>query len=177
MNLLEKYNSLLVEKNKVVNLTARKTFEASWLFNIQDSLLFADIMPHEGKYLDIGSGGGSPAIPLAIELGVDMTMLDSTRKKVDFLNEVCSQLNLNARAIHTRIEDFRGQFDVITARALASLDKLITYALPLLKPGGVLFAYKGKNVHEETKTIKRPFEIISRPLTEDITRYLVVIRC
>ena len=182
MNLLEKYNELLVERNKVVNLTAHKTLEQSWVYNIQDSLLFSREIAElvklspQLRFLDIGSGGGSPAIPLAIELGVDMTMIDSTRKKIDFLNEVCQELNLNARAIHTRIEDHKGQYDVITARALAPMDKLVGYAMPLLKKGGVLIAYKGRNVYEEVQGLKVKYEIIEKPLDDEVVRYLVVVR-
>jgi len=152
---LRRFNSLLVEKNKVLNLTAHKTEEDSWRNNIEDSLLLLDVFPKTGKMLDIGSGCGCPAIPLKIALpGLDVTMIDSVKKKVDFLSEF-------GRAIHTRIEDFllprpsgtpssqRGIFDIVTARAVAPLPTLIEYALPFLKVGGMLYAFKGSKWQDE----------------------------
>ena len=187
---MEKYNTLLIEKNKVLNLTAHKCIDSSWKYNVLDSLLFNDIIPNVGKFLDIGSGGGSPAIPLKLSFPqINMTMLDSVGKKVNFLNEVVGELNLeNTIAIHSRIEEFvianRDSFDVVTARAVASLPTLLEYALPALKIGGILLAFKGKNVSEEIESATNALKILGgevgsieqRQLDDETTRYLVIIK-
>ena len=189
---LQRYNSLLVEKNKVMNLTAHKTEDESWLHNVQDSLLFAEIFRELGavKVLDIGSGGGCPAVPLGIVAPeLKITMLDSTRKKVDFLNSVVQELGCgNMEAVHARAEEFavsgREQFDCVTARAVAVLPTLLEYALPFLKVGGLFFAFKGKSWQQEVESAKGAFKLLggeiatvhTKNLTDDIERALVVVR-
>ena len=194
---LHNYNRLLVEKNQTTNLTAHKTEEQSFKYNIQDSLLFNKTISDylnkfkpTAKVADIGSGGGCPAIPLKISFPeINLTMLDSVRKKTDFLSEVITKLALHDTiAIHTRIEDFclvsRESFDIVTARAVAPLNTLLEYALPLLKVGGIFFAFKGKNADEEIALSKRSLtalggtviETISTDLDSEITRTLIVIK-
>ena len=199
--LLNKYNEILVEHNKITNLTAHKTIEQSRKYNIDDSILFGDVIggyfakvseSNAGRapmHLDIGSGGGSPAIPIKISFPqINTTMLDSVRKKTDFLNSTVSELGLpDITAIHTRIEDFcashRESFDVVTARAVAGLNTLVEYALPLLRVGGHLIAYKGQNANEEIQTASRAIGILGGRVTEvatanldsDTVRTLVII--
>ena len=200
---LEKYNELLIKKNRVINLTAHKDFDSSWKYNVQDSLLFNEyitsvIQSPKGeessdkreriiKCLDIGSGAGAPAIPLKISFPqLDITMVDSVRKKVDFLNEVVKELELkHIRAIHIRIEDIKERnFDIVTARAVAPLNTLLEYSLPFLKIGGLLLAYKGKNVHEEITQAQNALNIlggtiesiIQENLDSETVRYLVVVK-
>ncbi len=189
MDKLQKYNDLLVEKNKVVNITAHKTKEDSWHKNIEDSLLFSKEFAELGKVkvLDIGSGAGLPGMPLAIQHeNLDITMIDSVNKKVQFINEAISELGIkNARAIHTRIEDLKiFDFDIVISKAVASLPILIEYALPFLKIGGRLLAFKGQNYMEEIALSKKALSLLnceverteSKILDEEITRYLVVIK-
>jgi len=179
-----------------MNLTAHKTEEQSWKNNVQDSLLFNDVIAsalsgcETPKIVDLGSGGGSPAIPLKISFSqIDMTMIDSVGKKVIFLNDVISELKLeNCRAEHARIEDFcknnRECFDAVTARAVAPFNTLIEYALPLLKVGGLLFAYKGVNANEEIALSHNALlklggeveKIESASLDLETTRHLVLVR-
>jgi 16S rRNA (guanine527-N7)-methyltransferase len=187
--LLIKYNKLLVEKNAVMNLTAHKTEEESLRHNVEDSLLFVDYFRQLGRIscLDIGSGGGCPAVPLAASCpDLNITMLDSTRKKIDFLNDVVTQLPLkNAHAIHARIEDFaksnRERFDLVTARGVAELPTLIEYALPFLRVGGTLAAFKGSNVHAEIEKSARALAALSGKVLQildksgDKERYLLLI--
>ena len=191
--LLEKYNRRLVEKNKVFNLTAHKTFEDSWTANICDSLLFCEyfrnITKSNIKVLDLGSGGGCPAVPLKIMCtNINMIMIDGTRKKVNFLNEIVTELGLEGiSAIHTRIEGYaatnRDVFDIITARAVAALPTLLEYALPMLKVDGVLLAYKGKNWQTEIVDSNRALEVLGGKVIETLVdnlegkeRVLIVVR-
>jgi len=172
---LREFNKKLVERNKVINLTAHKTEEDSWVNNIQDSLLFLDAFPKTGRMLDIGSGCGCPAIPLKIALpGLDVTMIDSVKKKVDFLSEF-------GRAIHTRIEDFHERdFDIITARAVAPLPTLLEYALPFLKVGGLLFAFKGSQWQTEIDESANALKILGGEVKDvkvhSESRVLIIIK-
>jgi len=161
---------MLVEKNKVINLTAHKTEGESWASNIQDSLLFLKEFPSKAKVLDLGSGCGCPAVPLRIVLpNLDVTMIDSVNKKVMFLDEVVGNLGLaGIRAIHTRIEDYKEfeKFDIVTARAVASLPTLLEYAMPFLKVGGLLFAFKGSKTEEEISLSKNALKILGCEIKE-----------
>jgi len=180
----------------VVNLTAHKDEHKSWKLNVQDSILFNNVIgtvlsqfKEMPKVIDLGSGGGSPAIPIKISFPhIDMTMVDSVGKKVTFLNEVAGELGLyNCRAVHDRIEDFcrtnRESFDVVTARAVAPLNVLLEYALPLLKVGGCLLAFKGSSVHEEIVLANNALEklggwvekVENANLDDETTRHLVMI--
>lgn len=193
---------MLVEKNKIFNLTAHKTLERSWEFNILDSLLFNDeiakFFKQNARVIDLGSGSGSPAIPIKLSFPqIDLIMIDSTRKKVDFLTEVIADLGLkNARAIHARIEEFakekdsdgisknKSVFDVVTARAVAPLDTLLKLGFPLLKKGGALLAFKGKNYADEIEVAKhtlarlggKVLEIHEKQLGEQARSMLVIRR-
>ena len=184
--LLRKFNALLVEKNKVLNLTAHKTEEDSWVNNIQDSLLFLDcfVPRNDVKVLDIGSGCGCPAIPLKIALPrLDITMIDSVNKKVEFLSEVIATLGLvGIKAVHTRIEDFteREKFDIVTARAVAPLPTLLEYALPFLKVGGILLAYKGSKWQDEVEASANALKVLGGEVVDtkvhSESRSLVIIK-
>src|SRR5699024_5613797 len=106
------------------------------------------------RVLDIGAGAGFPGIPLRIEKDIDLTLIDSVNKKVKFMNEVIDKLGLtNARAIHTRAEDFakgeRETYDVVVSRAVANMATLSEYCLPMLKVGGIFIALKGPKADEE----------------------------
>ena len=109
------------------------------------------------RIIDIGSGAGFPSLPLKILYPEkEFLLLDSLNKRIGFLNEVICQLNIkNIETLHARIEDtgrekkYREKFDVVLARAVAKLPTLVEYAMPLLKIGGKLVAYKSKNIEEE----------------------------
>jgi 16S rRNA (guanine527-N7)-methyltransferase len=111
--------------------------------------------------IDVGSGAGVPGVVLAMCLpSVKVTLLDATKKRVDFLNRVCETLQLNARAIHMRCEDaardpqYRDAFDCATARAVASLPVLLELSLPFVRPGGFFLAYKGPALEDELPASK-----------------------
>lgn len=145
---LVQFFNILTETNKHLNLTRILSPEDAVEKHFRDSLEGMKLLPQGANLLDVGSGGGFPAIPLSIaRCDVSVTMLDSTGKKVDFLNTVCNQLSLNAKAIHARAEEFantssREYYDVVTARAVASLPTLLEYCLPFVKVGGIFIAYK-----------------------------------
>jgi len=165
-------------------LTAHKTEEDSWINNIQDSLLFLQVFPSVARLLDLGSGCGCPAIPLKIALpNLDVTMIDSVNKKVGFLNEVINELGLRGiKAIHTRIEDFteHAEFDAVTARAVAPLPTLLEYAIPFLKVGGLLFAFKGSKAMEEIDSSKNALKLLGCVVKDvkihDASRSLIIVK-
>jgi 16S rRNA (guanine527-N7)-methyltransferase len=118
--------------------------------------------------IDIGTGGGLPGIPLKIVYEkLDITLLDSTEKKILFLKECIRTLGLNnIKTVHKRAEDYgkdpyyRESFDVSTARALASLPVLLEYCLPFVRLGGVFIAMKGKNCYDEIANSKQALDVL-----------------
>ena len=128
--------------------------------------------------LDIGSGGGFPAIPLAImKPEWHFTLCESIKKKTNFLNCLVKELELkNVQIINSRVETLRAMyFDLITTRAVAKLDVLINYSLPLLKKDGYLLAYKAKDIDNEIKNITLPLKIFSKEIN-GVERKLVIIQ-
>lgn len=149
---------LVIDGNTRINLTAITEPEEMRVKHILDSLLLQHgaMLPQNAKLMDVGSGAGFPAIPIALARpDLRVTMLDATRKRVDFLNGCIDALHLRANAIHARAEeaarkkDLREQFDVVTARAVAALPILAELCLPFVKVGGVFAAMKGSNIDEE----------------------------
>lgn len=153
---LERHLSMVLERNKVMNLTAIRERDDGLVLHIADSLLALgevnDAPP--GPLVDLGSGGGYPAIPLCIATGRSTTMVESVRKKAEFLREVASELGLPCEVSADRAEDVGrshpGAFAVVTARALTALPSLVELAAPLLSMGGRLIAYKGDLGQDES---------------------------
>lgn len=150
----------LLEQNQLFNLTAIKTPEGAALLHFADSISLAKCIPEDLSVLDIGSGAGFPAIPLAIARpDLSITALDSTQKRVDFINRCANMLELpNLRAVCHRAEDvtgndFKESFDIVTARAVAPYPILLELALPAVKVGGHFVAMKSKDVSRETEGI------------------------
>src|SRR3989338_2001212 len=144
---LEHFCQLLTDANQRVNLVSRKDISNLFEHHIQPSLLWLEwgrVKPGE-RVLDIGSGGGFPGMVIAImEPRIDMTLVESIWKKAQFLQSCVDQLHLkNVHVIHDRVEHLSGQYDRVTARAVAPLEQLWLLAEPLLKPGGTLEAMKG----------------------------------
>ncbi len=149
-SLLKKHLDLVIEENKFTNLTRIDSIESGQLLHIEDSLVgLTEINDApEGKYADLGTGGGFPGIPLAIMTNRQTVLVDARKKKIDSLNRIIIQLSLD-KSVSTycgRIEDmaneFPKEFSVITARALSQLSILMELASPLLKQGGQLICYK-----------------------------------
>ena len=159
------YTDYLLEVNSHTNLTTITDPEEIELKHFKDSLTVLDYIKEGDKVLDLGAGAGFPGIPLRIEKDFDLTLIDSVNKKVNFMNEVIEILGLsNARAIHTRAEDFakenREGFDVVVSRAVANMSTLSELCLPFVKVGGLFIARKGPKADEEVKAAANALEIL-----------------
>jgi len=149
--------------NRKTNLTAITAPYEVAVKHILDSLACTAFLPATGTLLDIGSGGGFPAIPLKIVCpSLSLWMIDASRKKANFLKHIIRTLTLDdSQAHHLRAEDmacddrYPHYFDVIVSRALSSLETFMNLALPLLKPGGLLICLKGPGVQAEIEAETR----------------------
>lgn len=153
---LERYAALLLEKNKVMNLTAiTDERDVATLHLLDCAALLAQADMRGKTVIDVGTGAGFPGMVLAIlEPSARFTLLDSLGKRVDFLREVCEQLGLkNVTCVHARAEEFaaghRERFDIATSRAVAQLNVLSELTLPLVKVGGLFAAMKSTSTDEE----------------------------
>lgn len=162
----EEYFSMLIETNKVLNLTAITEEHDVLIKHFLDSVLAINNFPKNAKVVDVGSGAGFPSIPLKIvRPDLQICMIDSLNKRINFLNSVIQKLDLNSiKAEHFRAEDFakknREMFDVATARAVASLNTLVEYLLPLVKIGGNAVIYKSSKLKEELKESENAIKIL-----------------
>jgi len=156
------FASELLAWNQKTNLTAitdpAEVAEKHMLDSLIPGKYIASVLPARGlSLLDIGSGGGFPGIPLKIFMPeIRVTMVDSVRKKVNFLKYAILTLKLDGiDAIHARVEDlagqagFAGKFDVVISRAFTALDRFVMLAAPFIKPDGIIIAMKGKEVQKE----------------------------
>ena len=143
-----------------------------------DSVLPERLIPQNATIVDVGTGAGFPALPLKIvRPDLKVCLVDSLNKRINFLNAVCDQLKLEGvTAVHSRAEDFaknnREKFDVAVARAVAQLNTLAEYLLPLVKVGGVAVIYKSSKLEEELKDAKKAIEILGAKV-EKIERFVV----
>ena len=165
---LAEYGRLMLEKNQVMNLTAITDPEQAARLHMLDSaaLLRCAGFSGEKTLLDVGTGAGLPGLPLKILVpSLQVTLLDSLGKRVDWLNEVCARLGLEGiQAVHARAEEqalekgWRDSFDLVTARAVAQLRLLGELCLPFVKVGGVFLAMKttdsGPELEEAAHCIK-----------------------
>lgn len=148
---LNKYYELLIEYNKVMNLTGITEKEEVYLKHFYDSLTISKVIDlnKEETLCDIGTGAGFPGIVLKILFpNLKITLIDSLNKRIEFLKIVIKELNLkDIEAIHTRAEEYAKnnieKFDVVTSRAVAPLNILLEYGIPLLKVNKHFIAYKG----------------------------------
>ena len=159
---LLRFGELLLEKNKVMNLTAITDPEDVASLHFLDSAALLTLADLKDKtVVDVGTGAGFPGMPLKIlEPSIRMTLLDSLGKRITFLQEVCNELGLqNVQCVHARAEEFaaehRGQFDFATSRAVANLSVLCELCLPLVKTGGYFLAMKSVDSDAELKDAER----------------------
>ncbi len=166
----EKFYRLVVEQNRVMNLTTITEPQEFAIKHIIDSLSAWDdkILQGVETLADIGTGAGFPAIPLKIfKPHLKLCLIDSLAKRMDFLKKVVAELQLNGVEIfHGRAEElarqkiFREKFDVVTSRAVARLNILAEYCLPFVKVGGKFVALKGKNFREELDEARAAIKIL-----------------
>ena len=156
LDALDQYAEILVEYNQKVNLTAITDPEGIEDKHFADSLLLANLPETAGKLVDVGTGAGFPGVVAKIfKPELQLTLMEPTGKRVEFLKYVCAQLGLSGvefakeRAEEAARKVWREQFDVATARGVAALPMLSEYCLPLVKVGGVLLAMKGPGAAEE----------------------------
>lgn len=160
LDALDTYARLLVEYNEKVNLTAITDAEGIENKHFLDSLLFAALPQVQGRLVDVGTGAGFPGIVAKLyKPELQLTLMEPTGKRVDFLRYVCGELGVEAEFVKERAEEaarkgWRESFDVATARGVSAMNKLCEYCLPLVKPGGRFIAMKADAAEEldEAKT-------------------------
>lgn len=166
------YYEHLIETNKVLNLTAITEENEVAIKHFLDSVLPVDCFKKNATIIDVGSGAGFPALPIKIiRPDLKICMVDSLNKRVNFLNEVIEKLDLKEiQALHSRAEDFakknREKFDYAVARAVARLNTLVEYLLPLIKVGGFAVIYKSSKVHEELLEANNAIQILGGKVEE-----------
>ena len=177
---LKKFNNLLIEGNKICNLTAITDEDEVIEKHFLDCIFPEKFFDLNSKVIDIGAGAGFPSIPLKIyRPDLNIVMVDSLNKRINFLNEVISSLGLEKiSAIHSRAEelafkeDFREKFDFATARAVANLQTLCEYCLPFVKIGGKFVVYKSGNIDEEVENSKNAIKVLGGEL-EVVNKYKI----
>ena len=166
---LDRFYNLLLEWNKKINLTRIIEEKDVYLKHFYDSLTLnkAIDLTRINTLCDVGTGAGFPGIVLKIVFpNLKITLIDSLQKRVNYLNEIIKELDLKEiEAIHTRGEDYKGNFDVVTSRAVANIEKLVGYTMHLVNKDGVFAAMKG-NIEEELKNqirnnIEKKYKIIN----------------
>ncbi len=190
----EKYAELLVETNKVMNLTAITDSDGIAIKHFLDSaMLLKYFTPKEGAtIIDVGTGAGFPTIPCKIiRPDLNLTLLDSLNKRVKFLDNVCETLGFDHyNTVHSRAEEgsrrpaHRDKYDIATARAVANMAVLTEYCLPYVKVGGVFIALKGPNLKEELKESEKSIkamggkieQVIEYTLPDNQHRTIVIIK-
>lgn len=163
-----KYMNILLEWNKVMNLTAITKPEEIILKHFIDSLTILKYIEKKDKIIDVGTGAGFPGIPIKIAFPeTTILLLDSLNKRIKFLNEVISDLNLsNIETIHGRAEDYgrdkkyREMYDIALARAVAPLNTLLEYLMPFIKKGGKCICMKSYNIDEEINLSREAINIL-----------------
>lgn len=159
------YYEMLIEKNKVMNLTAITEFEDVLEKHFLDSIAVARYvdLTDQLSLIDLGTGAGFPGMPLKIMFpNLNVTLADSLNKRITFLNEVIDELKLEGIAtVHGRAEDlastinYREQYDYCVSRAVANLSTLSEYCLPFVKIGGTFISYKSGEIEEELSDAKK----------------------
>ena len=194
------YMNMVIEKNKVMNLTAITDPEEFALKHFADSLSLISAAPEAAaiskeaaSVIDVGTGAGFPGVPLKLAFpNIKLTLLDSLNKRITFLNEVVDKLQLdNVTTLHARAEEggrnpkLRDKFDFAVSRAVANLSALTEYTLPYVKVGGLFISYKSGDIEEELKSSKRAIKLLGGKLEavrtfqladSDISRSFVIIR-
>lgn len=168
---LNKYYELLIEWNKVMNLTGITEKKDVYLKHFYDSLTINKIIDlnNYSTLCDIGTGAGFPGMVLKIVFpNLNITLVDSLNKRINFLNKVIEELDLkNIVCVHSRVEEFKGNFDIVTARAVSQLNVLLEYSIPLVKVNGYFIPLKA-SIDEEIKSSSNAFNELKCEIIDKI---------
>lgn len=160
MSRFQTYYEYLVEYNAHVNLTAITERDAVYTKHFLDSVLPQSFIPQGARVIDIGTGAGFPAVPLKIARpDIDITLVDSLNKRIEFLRQLSTKLDITSTTIHSRAEDLartshRESYDVCVSRAVANMSTLAEYCLPFVRVGGTMIAYKTENALDEIESAR-----------------------
>ena len=171
---LDIYADMLVETNKVMNLTAITEPEDVLVKHFIDSIAITRFAKFEDgmKVIDVGTGAGFPLLPVKIYMpGLKITLLDGLNKRIKFLTDVCEKIGVEAECIHERAEllakkdEYREKYDIATARAVSAMPELSEYCLPFVKKGGIFCAMKGPS--EDISTAGNALKLLGGKLEKD----------
>ena len=175
----DQYAEMLVDWNEKINLTAITAPDEIVIKHFVDSLLLlkAYDVPKGASMIDVGTGAGFPSVPVAmVRDDIRLTLMDSLNKRINFLKELSEALGVNAECVHARAEEFgnkpeyREQYDVACARAVAHLRELSEYCLPFVKVGGAFVALKSVGLEQELDEAKAAIDILGGKV-ERISRF------
>lgn len=175
----DRYAEMLVDWNEKINLTAITAPDEIVIKHFVDSLLLlkAYDVPKGASMIDVGTGAGFPSVPVAmVRDDIRLTLMDSLNKRINFLKELSKTLGVNAECVHARAEEFgnkpeyREQYDVACARAVAHLRELSEYCLPFVKVGGAFVALKSVGLEQELEEAKAAIDILGGKV-EKISRF------
>ena len=191
----DKYYEMLIETNKVMNLTSITEYDEVIIKHFIDSLLVVNIFDinQSKKMIDVGTGAGFPGIPIKIMFPeIRVVLLDSLNKRLKFLNNVIDELGLkNITTVHGRAEDiahmdeYREKFSLCVSRAVANLSTLSEYCIPFINESGIFISYKSEFSEEETDNAKKAIKVFGGKIEDtyieelphsDINRSFVVIK-
>ncbi len=176
---LQCFVDLLLHWNRSINLIGRGDVAELWTRHVADSLQLADYWgdPPPARGIDLGSGAGFPGLVLAIRFGIAFHLIEQDQAKAAFLREAARQTGAPARVVATRIEDaVVPRAPLVTARALAPLGLLLSYAEPLLLPGGICLFAKGRDVEAEIVQASRSWQMNLERIPSRTDRRGVILR-
>lgn len=177
----EKYAELLLDWNNKINLTAIKEPKEIALKHFFDSLTVFNVLDIDlnAKVIDVGTGAGFPGVPLKLaRKDLNLTLLDGLNKRLVFLKDLTQKLGINAEFLHSRAEElslnkvYRENFDIAVSRAVAPLNILSEYCLPLVKKGGYFVSMKGSQADSEIENSKKAIEVLGGRI-EKIEKFLM----
>lgn len=193
INKLYVYMNTLLEWNKNINLTAIVEPDDIIIKHFIDSLTINSFIDKNKKIIDVGTGAGFPGVPIGIYRDdLEVLLVDSLNKRINFLNTVCESLELNnIKTCHARVEELghnknsREIFDYATSRAVAPLNVLVEYMIPFVKVGGYCICMKGSNITDELNDAQKAIKVLGGTIEKvaefclpgtDVKRNIIVIK-